>query len=99
MDYQQIIDKTYSLVSKEADFGEVARYIPELSKINPSQFGVHLTTIENKEFGVGDNLQRFSIQSFAKVFSLTLAYRLLGEKIWKRLGSSVQFPVMGRVKY
>ena len=86
MDYQQIIDKTYSLVSKEADFGEVARYIPELSKINPSQFGVHLTTIENKEFGVGDNLQRFSIQSIAKVFSLTLAYRLLGEKIWKRLG-------------
>lgn len=86
MDYQQIIEETYQLIGKEEDFGEVARYIPELSKVEPAKFGVHLTTIQNEEFGIGNNLERFSIQSIAKVFSLTLAYRLLGEKIWKRLG-------------
>jgi glutaminase len=86
MDYRHIIEETYQLIGMEEDFGEVARYIPELSKIEPAKFGVHLTTIHNEEFGIGDNLERFSIQSIAKVFSLTLAYQLLGEKIWKRLG-------------
>ncbi len=86
MDYRHIIEETYQLIGREEDFGEVARYIPELYKVDPNRFGVHLTTIQNEEFGIGDNLERFSIQSIAKVFSLTLAYRLLGEKIWKRLG-------------
>lgn len=86
MDYRHIIEETYQLIGKEEDFGEVAKYIPELSKVEPAKFGVHLTTIQNEEFGIGDNQERFSIQSIAKVFSLTLAYQLLGEKIWKRLG-------------
>ncbi len=86
MDYRQIIEETYQLIGMEEDFGEVAKYIPELSKVDPAKFGVHLTTIQNEEFGIGDNQERFSIQSIAKVFSLTLAYQLLGEKIWKRLG-------------
>lgn len=86
MDYRQIIEETYQLIGKEEGFGEVAKYIPELSKVEPAKFGVHLTTIQNEEFGIGDNLEHFSIQSIAKVFSLTLAYQLMGEIIWKRLG-------------
>jgi glutaminase len=38
------------------------------------------------EFGIGSCYQKFSIQSVAKVLSLTLAYKMLGEKIWERLG-------------
>lgn len=34
---------------------------------------------------MGDNLRKFSIQSIAKVLSLTLAYKILGEKIWERV--------------
>lgn len=45
-----------------------------------------MITMDGKHYGLGDHQQKFSIQSIAKVLSLTLAYHLLGEKIWKRLG-------------
>lgn len=66
------------------DLGEVADYIPELSKIDPDRFGVHLTTIDGREYGFGDAGERFSIQSIAKVFSFVLAYSRIKSEIWKR---------------
>ena len=43
-------------------------------------------TIGDGAFAIGDTDERFSIQSIAKVFSLTLAMRLDGDAIWKRVG-------------
>jgi glutaminase len=43
-------------------------------------------TVDNEVFSVGDTDERFSIQSIAKVFSLTLAMRLEGDAIWNRVG-------------
>lgn len=68
------------------DLGEVASYIPELGNINPNKFGVHLTTIDDKAYCFGDSDEKFSIQSIAKVLSLTLAYKLEGGNLWKRVG-------------
>jgi len=48
-------------------------------------FGVHMTKVDGTNFGIGNNLEKFSIQSIAKVLSLTLAYKILGEKIWERI--------------
>ncbi|NJC26793.1 glutaminase [Neolewinella antarctica] len=66
--------------------GRVADYIPELSKIDPTKFGVHATTVDGRQFSYGDAAEGFSIQSIAKVLSLTMAYQRLDQNLWKRVG-------------
>ena len=86
MDYQPIIENIYQEVLQNENQGSVASYIPELAKVNPNQFGVCLQTIDNVEYGVGDWKTKFSIQSISKVLSLSLAYKLVGDKLWQRVG-------------
>lgn len=86
MNYQEIIEEVYQNVKNAENKGRLASYIPELEKINEENFGVHISTIDDYEFGMGNFNDRFSIQSIAKVLSLSLAYKIRGEKIWKRLG-------------
>ncbi len=85
MDYQEIIKLAYQHTKELADNGKVATYIPELAHINPEKFGVHITNLDGTHFGMGDYQEKFSIQSVAKVLSLAFAYKLLGEKLWKRV--------------
>jgi glutaminase len=66
--------------------GELASYIPELAHVDPEKFGVHISTIDGIHFGVGNCYDKFSIQSIAKVLAFSLAYRLVGEKMWERVG-------------
>ncbi|MCE4566534.1 glutaminase [Maribellus sp. CM-23] len=86
MDYGTIISEIFEAVKNEENTGEVAQYIPELSGVDPEKFGVYLTTLYGKGFGTGDWETRFSIQSISKVLSLSLAYSILGDKIWERVG-------------
>jgi len=83
---EAITNETYQLVKTIDNKGKVASYIPELAKVDVEKFGVHISTINGRNFGKGNFNERFSIQSIAKVLSLTLAYSILGEKIWERLG-------------
>ncbi|WP_413692665.1 glutaminase [Pseudoalteromonas sp. KJ10-2] len=66
--------------------GVAASYIPELAKIEPDKLGIHLVHIDKGNFYQGDSQERFSIQSISKVFSLTLAMRILGGELWSRVG-------------
>lgn len=86
MDYQKVITKIYNKLVYAKDSGKVATYIPELGKVDPDKFGIHVSTLDNQNFGIGDFAENFSIQSIAKVFALTLAYKIKGEKLWKRVG-------------
>ncbi len=86
MNYLEIITEIYNTVDAEENRGTVSNYIPELADVDPRHFGVYLTTTNHFEFGIGDCHKKFSIQSVAKVLSLTLAYKMLGEHIWERLG-------------
>ncbi|MFA9392093.1 MAG: glutaminase [Prolixibacteraceae bacterium] len=86
MDFEKIIQEIYLKVKAFDEQGKVAAYIPELASVDPDNFGVHISTINNLNFGIGNCFDKFSIQSIAKVLSLTLAYRILGETIWERLG-------------
>ena len=86
VNYSGIIDEIYQTIRQIEDRGKVAAYIPELANIDPQNFGIHLSTVDHQEFGIGDAQHPFSIQSIAKVLSLSLAYKILGEKIWERLG-------------
>jgi glutaminase len=86
MDIQQVIDQIYSEVKPLYVKGKVADYIPELKAVSPEYFGISVQTIEGNTFSVGQSSKPFSIQSISKVFGLTLAYKILGPDIWKRIG-------------
>lgn len=83
--YQKIIEDIYAEVKNANDIGDVATYIPELGNVSASNFGVSITTINNETFGIGNFENKFSIQSIIKILSLTLAYKLEGEKLWERV--------------
>ena len=83
--YKKIIEDIYLDVKNVDDIGKVANYIPELAFVKADNFGVHISTINKENFGIGDFDKKFSIQSISKILSLTLAYMLEGEKLWKRV--------------
>src|SRR6266566_5461994 len=71
------------LAACHADFasdhdGEVAHYIPELSKANPDHFGIGLATLDGHVYEVGDTKVPFTIQSMSKPFVFALALDTLG---------------------
>ncbi len=85
MDYSSIIEKIYREVKKENPSGNVAQYIPELANVSPDKFGIFLFGLDGNSYEAGDSREKFSIQSIAKVLSLTMAFDILGKKIWERV--------------
>lgn len=86
MDYAAILQEIYQEAQSAPVIGNVAVTIPELAKVDPNKFGIHLTTIDGQDFGIGDSNEKFSIQSVSKALTLTLAFSFLDEKTWKRVG-------------
>jgi len=67
--------------------GAVANYIPELSKANPSHFGIALATIDGHVYQVGDSDVEFTIQSISKAFVFALALQIAGsDQVEARIG-------------
>ncbi|GAB5553725.1 MAG: glutaminase [Saprospiraceae bacterium] len=85
MDYQNILSSLHQQINTEPNPGKVAAYIPELDKVDPKYFGIGILTNQQEYFGEGDHEVSFSIQSCAKVFSLTMAYQHLDGELWKRV--------------
>jgi len=83
---QEVLNQVYQKISEGENIGQVAQYIPELSIVNSDKFGAHLLTTKGDCFGVGDCKTKFSIQSISKVLSLSLAYKMIGNQIWSRVG-------------
>lgn len=86
MNFKEIIQDVFEKVNTIEHQGELASYIPELANVDSKNFGVYISTIEGARYGIGNCYDKFSIQSIAKVLSFSLAYSILGEKIWDRLG-------------
>lgn len=53
--------------------GAVASYIPELTKADPSWFGIAVATVDGHVYEVGDTRLPFTIQSISKPFVYALA--------------------------
>jgi glutaminase len=83
---QTILDEIAAQMIADPDKGDVARYIPQLAKIDPNQFAISVALTSGETFNAGCAGTLFSIQSISKVFTLTLALGKLGETIWKRVG-------------
>ncbi len=85
-DYQALINQIIDQQKVAADHGQIASYIPELSRVKASKLGIHLVTIDKQHFKAGDSNEKFSIQSIAKLLSLILAFKEQGNQLWSRVG-------------
>jgi len=86
LNYEKILEKINIEVQPLGFYGNLATYIPELAIVNPNKFGIHILTLDEKEYFIGDYNEKFSIQSISKVFSLAMAFQFLGEDLWQRVG-------------
>lgn len=86
MNFKKLFSEIPAELKGLDDKGKIASYIPELGNVDPGKFGIHLTTVDNKNYSLGDSDEKFSIQSIAKVLSLTLAFKLDDDKLWDRVG-------------
>ena len=64
--------------------GDVATYIPELSKADPRWFGLALVTMDGIAYEVGDVEQLFTIQSISKPFVYATALMDRGQPFMTR---------------
>ena len=87
MNYQSVLDDiTTAIAPLLGTVGTVASYIPALARVPARQFGIALRTCDGVEASAGDCAVPFSIQSVAKLFSLTLALRQVDDALWQRIG-------------
>lgn len=84
--YQSILEQIHRDIEPWRTAGRVADYIPELAKVPAERFGMAVVTVNGNVFSIGDANIRFSIQSISKLFACTLAFQLLGDALWERVG-------------
>ncbi|MFO1151429.1 MAG: glutaminase [Alsobacter sp.] len=83
---QNVVDEIAAEMRARPDRGSVATYIPELANVDPAQFGLCVVAADGSVAAAGDADTPFSIQSVSKVFTLTLALGMVGDRLWKRVG-------------
>lgn len=86
MDYSAILETIQRDLRPYLGTGRVANYIPELANVPPDRFGMAIVTVAGNVYRVGDADERFSIQSISKLFACTIAFQLLGDELWTRVG-------------
>ena len=73
--------------TKHNKSGNVADYIPQLSKVNPDLFGISVCTINGEQYDIGDTDIDFCMQSCSKPILYCIAQTLLGEdKVHEHVG-------------
>ena len=85
-DYAAILAEIRAEIEPYLGQGRVADYIPALARVPPRQFGMALSTLDGRDYSVGDAGVPFSVQSIAKVWAVALALRATGEELWSRVG-------------
>lgn len=91
MDYQKILEYIYKKV-KSNNSGNLASYIPQLAKADPSIFGISFCDINGKCYSVGDYNKKIPIESISKLFTLALAVKKFGKnEVYKKIGTDGSF--------
>ena len=81
-----VVEEIANEMKRRPDRGEVATYIPELARVDPGAFGLVVIDADGNVAAGGDSETPFSIQSISKVFTLTLALGIAGDRLWRRVG-------------
>jgi glutaminase len=67
--------------------GNVATYIPQLSRVDPEMYGLGLCTVDGQQMSLGDVDERFCVQSTCKPINYATALDLHGrEKVHQHVG-------------
>ena len=82
----RVVNEIADEMRQRPDRGTVATYIPELARADPKAFGLAVIDSEGNVAAAGDSDTSFSIQSISKVFTLTLALGMAGDRLWRRVG-------------
>lgn len=83
---QRYLDKLHAKCCK-IQGGQVATYIPELSKADPDWFGISIATTDGRVYEVGDTRLPFTIQSISKPFVYGIALEDRGiDAVLKKIG-------------
>ncbi|MDP3897099.1 MAG: glutaminase [Mesorhizobium sp.] len=85
-DLDSVVREIGQEMAQRPDRGEVATYIPELARIDAKSFGLVVIDADGHVAAAGDSEVPFSIQSISKVFTLTLALGMVGDRLWRRVG-------------
>ncbi|CAO4193278.1 glutaminase [Methylorubrum extorquens] len=85
-DLDSIVKDIAAEMRARPDRGAVASYIPELARVDAQGFGLFVIDGEGRVAAGGDADTPFSIQSISKVFTLTLALGMVGDRLWRRVG-------------
>ena len=83
---EQIINRLYEKYKDCAGEGEVASYIPALAGADPDGYAIAVSTVDGKEYVLGDYDTKFSIQSISKVLTLAMLMKQMGEDLWHFVG-------------
>ena len=84
--YKNLFISLQEYINVLPNLGDVASYIPELNSVDENTLALHLQTVDNQHFHLGQNGEKFSIQSIAKVFALTLAMSIDESFLHRRVG-------------
>lgn len=77
--FQNYLDQLHERFLELRD-GQVADYIPELSRVDPNRFGIALVTVDGHVYQSGDSRHSFSIQSISKAFTYGIALEDCGDQ-------------------
>jgi glutaminase len=67
--------------------GSIPDYIPELTRADPTRFGISLATMDGHVYQVGDSALPFTVQSISKAFVFALALETIGaERVEAMIG-------------
>ncbi len=83
---KSVVKEIAEEMRQRPDRGEVATYIPELARADPNAFGLAVVDADGNVVCGGDADTPFSIQSVSKVFTLTIALGMVGDRLWRRVG-------------
>lgn len=85
-DYQPLLEELYKTY-RSFDQGTLPTYIPELSLVDPQDFGISLNLLDGRSYHVGNTQRTFTIQSMVKPFLYGIAMEQLGEAaVLERIG-------------
>lgn len=84
---KELLEEIIAENRKYTTYGNVAKYIPELSKANPEVLGIYICDLNGNEYHAGDFDYKFTIQSISKVIVLMLALRDSGStRVFSKIG-------------
>lgn len=82
----KILRELYEEFREKENSGNLANYIPELTKVDPRNFGIVLTTVDGHQYAFGDTDVEFTIQSVSKPFVYGMAIQEHGvQKVLEKI--------------